>query len=327
MAKSIRAILIGIGEIGQKLLHHIPSAGEIKLAGAVDIHPNLIGKPLSDISGHPDHRKVLIRSTLEEALKDQPVDVAILTTSSRLDLIIPTIEQCLEHSLNVVTAAEELAYPWRLHPEEARRIDIAAQEFHKTVLSAGINPGLLMDALPSWLMSWTIDVRRVTVRRVVDVSQRRSNLKKKAGCGLTIKEFKALVREQKIGHVGLLESLHWIADRLGWDLSQIREEILPIPSDRDEDLVVGSAHTCKGTVKTGQSIELELVFQDGAKPIDRIELRGTPSIDLEFPHGVDGDLATVASLVNGALLVSDGPKGLTTLAAQSLPPALRPRFL
>ena len=54
--------------------------------------------------------------------------------------------------MNVITSAEEMAYPQAQEPELAAKLDEIARRNGVTVLGTGINPGLIMDLL---VILWT----------------------------------------------------------------------------------------------------------------------------------------------------------------------------
>ena len=54
--------------------------------------------------------------------------------------------------MNVITSAEEMAYPKAQEPELAAKLDEIAKKNGVTVLGTGINPGLIMDLL---VILWT----------------------------------------------------------------------------------------------------------------------------------------------------------------------------
>ena len=58
----------------------------------------------------------------------------------------------MERGMNVITSAEEMAYPQAQEPELAAKLDEIARRNGATVLGTGINPGLIMDLL---VILWT----------------------------------------------------------------------------------------------------------------------------------------------------------------------------
>ena len=87
----------------------------------------------------------------------------------------------------------------------------------------GVNPGYLMDFLPTALSGVCQDVKRVQ-----DASARRIPFQQKIGAGLTLEEFEAKKSSGTLRHVGLPESVDFIADRLGWKLDRNVETLDPV---------------------------------------------------------------------------------------------------
>src|SRR5438093_181336 len=78
----------------------------------------------------------------------------------------------------------------------------------------GVRPGFVMATLAVVLTAACQRLDSVQVLRVVDASTRREALRRKIGAGLSEGEFHRLAEERKIGHVGLIESVVFMADAL-----------------------------------------------------------------------------------------------------------------
>jgi len=77
-----------------------------------------------------------------------------------------------------------------------------------------------MDFLPTVLTGVCRNVKKVEVWRVQDASVRRIPFQQKIGVSLTLEEFEAKKKDGTLRHVGLPESVDFIADRLGWKLDR-----------------------------------------------------------------------------------------------------------
>ena len=84
-----------------------------------------------------------------------------------------------------------------------------------SVLGTGVNPGYLMDIYPIMLTAICREVTKVTVLRYQDATHRRLPFQEKIGTGLTREQFEEERRAGRLRHVGLTESIHMIAARLG----------------------------------------------------------------------------------------------------------------
>ena len=174
-----------------------------------------------------------------------------------------------------------------------------------------------MDFLPTAATGACHDVRSIRVERIQDAASRRLPFQQKIGAGLTVEEFQSLVSRGKIRHVGLTESMHMIAARLGWTLDRTEDIVEPVVSEDGR---------CAGVVQTGRGYQngrkvLTLVFKAAvgqADPRERIQIAGTPSFDLIIPGGINGDIATCAVIANAIPIVATAPAGLHTMV--DLPP-------
>ena len=55
--------------------------------------------------------------------------------------------ECLGAGCCVVSTCEELAYPYRKHPDLSAQLDAAAKEEGVALVGTGVNPGFVMDKL------------------------------------------------------------------------------------------------------------------------------------------------------------------------------------
>src|SRR5262249_9177351 len=150
-------------------------------------------------------------------------------------------------------------------------------------LGTGVNPGFVMDTLAIGLTGVCRIVEKIEIERVVNASLRRLPLQKKIGSGLSAEEFRALFRQGKMGHVGLVESLALVAHGLGWKLGRIRESCEPVIASHDiqtEFLQVKSGVTCgihhRAEAAAGpRGIILDLkMYLDAPDPHDAVRIEG-----------------------------------------------------
>ncbi len=328
MTEAFRVLQIGFGSIGKMVAEAIVERSNLSLESIIDINPELVGKSLADFSSVSGSNDVKISSDLGEAimpLTAQKPDIALVLTTSSIEKIAPTIKECLQANLDVISICEELSYPFASHKNIADEIDRLAKERNQTVLGTGINPGFLMDLLPTILSSPTMDFHKARVTRVIDSVRRRESFQKKIGTGMSTDEFAAAIEKRDItGHVGLVESIEFVNDALQLDLDEIRE-LSPeaIIAEEPLDTPIGLVHEgdVKGLKSTGQGVKnreviIELVFEAycGATPeYDEIHIDGHPAIHQRIVGGVMGDYATIAMMLNMIPLVVDAEPGLFTM--------------
>lgn len=324
----LRVLHVGLGPLGRIVVADLHGRRLGRLVGAVDPAAGLVGRPLADVvpgSSEP----LLVSPSLSAALDGaEPPDVAIVTTSSDLAACAPTFRELLAAGLPVVSTCEELLYPRLAHAALADELHALALARGGRLLGAGVNPGFLMDALPLFATAPCRDVRSVRVERIQDAAPRRVPFQRKIGAGLSVSEFERLVAEGAIRHVGLPESLHFLAHHLGWTLDAWDEEIAPIVAATDLacDLgpipagrVAGVRQVARGLVGGRQVITMDFQAAIGQRdPRDRVLLEGEPPLELVIPGGVHGDIATSSLVLHvlGPLLAA--PPGLHDMASIAL---------
>jgi 4-hydroxy-tetrahydrodipicolinate reductase len=302
---SARCIIFGLGPIGIGITEVALERGHT-IVGAVDIDPKKVGRPLADLV--PGAGSVPVHRTVD-ALLNQGADIVLHSTQSRIEQVMPQLVPLLDAGLNVISTCEELAYPWHHHPKEAALLDQLAKDRGARIIGLGINPGFVMDALPVMLTAPCRRVDRITIERVVDVGQRREQLRRKVGVGLTGDAFRRGVAEGSIGHVGLPQSAAMIAAAMGWTLEAIEESIEP---EVDRNRAVRGLHqSCRGLRGGETLITLDLTMAtEIERPRDFVRLEGTPPLTVELPGGIHGDVATWSIIVNAIPRVLSSRSGL-----------------
>ena len=330
-AEPITVVLFGLGPIGVlagKLVH---AKDRLRIVGAIDIDPAKVGKDVGDLLG-VDPLGVVVSDRATDTLSQLKPDVVVQTTCSHMPDVRSQIVDILSCGANIVSSTEELLYPYLQAPAIAEEIDAVAKKHKVSVLGTGVNPGFVMDTLALLTTFACRDVRAVKVTRIVDASTRRGPLQKKVGAAMDPEEFRRLVEEGKMGHVGLVESIAIIADALGWELDRIEEQIAPLVAEEPiktdyfeiaPGQVKGIHQTGGGYVGGDKLIDMELqMFMHPDEPGDRIRITGDPGMDVRIAGGTPGDIATPAALVNAIPRVLQAPAGLVTMKDIALPSCL-----
>ncbi len=329
---SLRILQYGLGPIGQEVVRTVLSKEPLTLVGAVDIDPGKAGRDVADlVDGDLSPTGVHVSDEAEEALVDSSPDVVLHTTTSFLDGVTEQLVQCARAGAHVVSSTEELSFPYHQSPDTADRLDQVAREEGVALVGTGVNPGYAMDTVPLLATGSCTDVWAVHVERVVDAGERRAPLQAKVGAGLSPQAFEERKAGGGFGHIGLRESLHMVADGLGWSLEAVEEELQPVHADSPVDTgvrqveageVAGIHHTAVGQVGGESRLTLDLKMYVGAdRSYDAVAIDGEPPIDLRFRGGIFGDTATVGMLVNMAPLAADASPGLHTMADLPVPRA------
>ncbi len=321
--KKIRVIHYGLGPIGVETAKLVLSKKNLEIVGAVDISEDKAGRDLGTVLGLDNNLGIVVTARAQELFSSQSADIVIHTAGSRITTIYSQLEEIIKSGINVISSSEELLFPFTANEALAKDLDTKARENGVSVLGTGVNPGFIMDALPLYLTGVCKDVSTVKVERFVDAGTRRLPLQIKIGAGLSPDVFRERVSQKMLGHVGLVESLQFVAHYLGISLDRIEETIDPVVAEQAVktayfDLkpgdVLGIKHIARGFHGTSVVISLDLRMYVGADdPHDAIFIEGNPSISLRVDGGVAGDQATAAILVNSVPDVVTGRPGLVTV--------------
>ena len=335
MRKKIRVVQFGVGPIGASILRLMRQKHSLEIVGAIDKDPAKAGRDIGEVAGAKEAPWGITVSSSAASVLAKPVDVVLHTTSSYLPDVMDELLECVSAGSCVVSTCEELAYPFRKHPELSARLDDAAKEEGVAIVGTGVNPGFVMDKLLLVLSAAAQRVDFAKATRIVDASKRRLPLQKKIGAGMTPEEFRSQVAAGIIKHHGLPESIALVADGLGFALDEITETIEPVIATetvKTEFLevspgqVAGVHQIARGIWEGEDKIFMELQMYVGAKqPADTVEVRGEPNLTMTIPGGTHGDIATASVAVNAIPAILAAPAGLRTvgdLALKILPPNL-----
>lgn len=318
-----RILHVGVGPLGHRIIAELQERSLGHVIAAVDSAPHLAGRPLAEIVSNADP-KVRIVPSLDAVHDWDHIDAAIVATSSGLPACTSTFEYLLRKGKAVISTCEELVYPWLRHIAIAEELDDLAKRHGGRLLGTGVNPGFLMDALPAFLTSVCRHVKAVSCHRIQDASSRRIPFQKKIGAGLDDAQFAAKVAEGSLRHVGLGESLHFIAHYVGLPIERWEENIEAVKADHDLNCGLGPIPKgkCCGVRQVARGyfdervvVNLEFQASIGQRdPHDRVTIHGEPDIDVVIPGGVHGDIATSAIVANSIPRLLQAPPGLHTMA-------------
>lgn len=318
---------VGLGPLGQRVVTDLARRQLGRVVAAVDPAPGLVGKRLHEVvAGTPEGPTIV--SHLDEVRDWPSIRCALVTTSSDLALCMDTFRGLLQRGCAVVSTCEELSWPWLRHPVLAQELHELAVRHRGRLLGTGINPGYLMDALPVALTTACQSVRALRIERIQDAGKRRLPFQKKVGVGLTPGEFERQVAAGTLRHVGLGESIHFLACYLGWKVERWEETIAPVLAEQAMTSGLGPvpAGHARGVRQearawSGGKLVLELVFQAALgepEARDRVLVDGEPPLELVLPGGVHGDVATSAIVLNMVRPLLAAEPGLHTMATLPL---------
>ena len=188
-----------------------------------------------------------------------------------------------------------------------------------------------MDTLPVFMTAVSRAVHRVEAHRIQDAAPRRVPFQKKIGVGMTRAEFDSACKAGRTRHVGLGESLSFVAHGAGLELADWNETIEPVIREEtveSPDLGSIAAGAVSGVCQEAHGIDasgdpvVKLVFQAAIQqpdPHDRVIIEGEPPIDLTIRGGVHGDIATSAIVINCTERLMGALPGLHTMMSIPVP--------
>jgi len=166
-----KILQVGLGPLGQKTVQFAVARG-MKIVAAVDRSPNLVGRDVGEVCGLKK-LGVKISPTVKEALKKKKADIAVVTTVSSLTRLEQIVTDIAKEKLSIVSTCEELSFPWKVQTARAKKIDKICKKYKISLLGTGVNPGFLMDFLPTVLTGVSKSVEKIEVVRVQNASVRR----------------------------------------------------------------------------------------------------------------------------------------------------------
>ncbi len=312
---------IGFGPLGRNIVRMAYEKGW-EIVGVVDVDPKAVGGDVGELCGMASNG-VIVTDRLSSDIVEK-ADIAIVTTVSSLDRIERSLVQLAGLALPVISTCEELSFPWRRNPDTARRIDDVFRTNGVACLGTGVNPGYLMDYLPTIASAVCQKVDSVSVERVQNASKRRVPFQQKIGVGLSLEEFEDRKQSGTLRHVGLSESIDFVAYYLGWEIDRIEETLEPVVAESENlsAYIQVKPGMARGVHQVGHGFSgdkevVTLTFHAAigeSESNDRIYIKGTPAINLTFPGGVHGDIATCAIALNSVRSVLHASPGLRTMA-------------
>lgn len=328
----MRIVCWGFGAMGRGVAKNIIESGVMKLVGVIDKNPEFIGKDAGDLLGI-DACGVRVRDSVDVIEETNP-DLVVISTSSFVKDVLPQIEYAVKNHANVITIAEEMAFPFDSHPEESLYIDSLARRYGVTVLGTGVNPGFVLDTLIIALTGVCTRVDKIVARRINDLSPFGKTVMETQGVGTTPQEFEdGLKKGTIVGHIGFPQSIAMISRALGWNITQIEEERKPIISNvyRETNvvkvqpgMVAGCNHSAKAYINEKCVIELYHPQQihpqlEGVETGDYIEIYGDININLSIKPEIPGGKATIAIATNMIPVVIGAQSGLKCMADLPIP--------
>lgn len=337
--EKVKVAIWGFGAMGSGMARMILKKKGFDIIGVCDTYQGFLNKSIFEIlkEKNPYNHDVLIVNNILDIIETNEVDVVLLATDSYTASAYEKIKVIVEHRINVISTAEEMAYPMASEPELSKELDKLAKTNNVTILGTGVNPGMMMDLLAICISGVVEDITEFEISRINSLSPFGKTVMEEQGVGLTVKEFNEKNELGEIaGHVGFKESAYMIAEALGLKVTKFFQAMKPIITDIDRKSPYGFAK--KGDVcgvemtafvELDNSITLKLYHPQQIEPEmvgvntgDYITVKGKPPIHLANVPEVEGGIGTIAICVNMIPLVINSEAGLKTMIDLPVPRAI-----
>ena len=323
--ENVKVGLWGFGAMGRGMAKMLLTKKGLDLVAVCDLDPNKVGKSIFEILEveKGDRKDVLVESDYKKVFTEKCADVVLLATDSFVVNAFPKIEYLLKQKVNVISTAEEMAYPQSQSPEIAKEIDRLAKENGVSVLGTGINPGFVLDLLVLALTGTCERVDSIKAVRVNDLSPFGKAVMEEQGVGVTKEVFEKGVKEGTIaGHVGFPEKIE-----------QTREAIMSNVYRKSEyaEVLAGNVAGCRQCGYGYVDGEIKIVMEhpqqilpnlEGIKTGDYVTIKGVPNIDLQITPEIPGGIGTIARCVNSIPHIINARPGLKTMLDIPVPRAI-----
>ncbi len=334
--ENVKVVIWGFGAMGSGMAEVLERREGVEIVGVCDRHPDRVGKDFRDVLGldRGDAPEVLINPNIEEVLTEKCCDIALCATDSFTQKAFPRLKYALEQKVNVISTAEEMAYPQAQNPELAAELDKIAKENGVSILGTGINPGHIMDMLVCVMTACMTDIEHIEAKRVNSLSPFGPAVMEEQGVGITVDAFNKGVEDGSLaGHVGFHESVGMIADAIGWKVDKFEQQMKPIVTtvDRKSPYGFAAAGNVAGVNMTGQGyingeVKIDMIHPQQIEPEmegtftgDYVTLKGTPEVNMKTSPEVEGGLGTIAMCVNMIPQVINADPGLKTMIDLPVP--------
>ncbi|MBA3844504.1 MAG: NADP-binding protein [Actinobacteria bacterium] len=258
----------------------------------------------------------------------------VIATTSFLSAVAEDIREAIEAGSNVITTAEEAAYPWANDADVADRLDARARERGVSILGAGLNPGFAFDALVLTACGVVPEVKSLLVERVVDLSGFGEAVLRRIGVAHLADSFTRGRRDGTVtGHIGFPQSMRVVAGALGVEIERIDSSVEPIFAKhllaarfltvhmgetagfRQRYVAIKDGLPWFEALFTGH-VSLPLL---GEEPRDSITIRAQETLRFSVTPGINPQLGSASIVANSIRRVVAAPPGWVTVA--DLPPA------
>ena len=335
--KKINMVQYGCGKMSAYTMRYALEKG-VKIVGAFDINPSIIGKDISQIIGSEKKLNVKVDNAenFESFLKTHLVDIVIVTTTSVFAENYPIYEMCAKYGVNAISTCEEAFYAQNSNPKLAKKLDKLAKETGCTICGSGYQD-VFWGNLISVLAGATHKITKIKGKSSYNVEDYGISLAKVHGAGLDEKTFEKEIasadnisqeERQKLINQGNFAPSYmwnvngWLCSKLGLHVTEQTQKCIPQIAKRNINSSTLGMTIKKGdctgmsavvTTKTKEGIIIESecigkVYDKDEFDCNDWTIEGEPStrVVIERPNTVELTCATVVNRITEVLCAEPG---------------------
>lgn len=336
MEQKIKAVQYGVGKMSLYTMRYMLEKG-IKIVGAVDINPEVIGKDVGEILGQEKVGVVVTSADkAREMMENTKPDICVVTTRSLLADLEEPFMLCAELGINAISTCEEAFYPQNSNPTLTNKIDELAKKNNCTITGTGYQD-IYWGQLITSIAGSTQKITKIKGSSSYNVEEYGIALAEAHGAGLTLEEFDKQIasvdrmsdeERQKIINSGEYAPSYmwnvngWLCSKLG--LTIVSQTQKCVPQTYKEDIysstlgmtvkagdATGMSAVVTTKTKEGITIESECIGKVYApdefdKNVWTVEGEPTTTITVEKPATVELTCATVVNRIPDVINAKPG---------------------
>ncbi|MGN1227238.1 MAG: dihydrodipicolinate reductase [Christensenellales bacterium] len=329
--KTIKMVQYGVGNMSKYAIPYATKKG-IDVVAGFDISADKIGKEFESLSGK---HTVQDANEFENYIKNNKVDIVVITTRSLIKELDEVLEICVKNSTNAITICEEAFYPKNSSPRIYNKINEYAKQNKCKVTGTGYQD-VFWGNLVTTLSGATNEIHKIIGSSSYDVRDYGIALAKAHGVGLKLEDFERKIavvdkisedeRQELIKKGEFLPSYMWntngwLCEKLHLDITSQTQECVPIIAEKRllcEELdikipkgrvrgmsAVVTTNTAQGITIISECVGKVYTKDEYDKNVWKIEGEPTTEIVVSRPNTVE---LTCATLINRIfdLLAYDG---------------------
>lgn len=136
MKRNVRVAIWGFGAMGSGMAKMLLKKKGVDIVGVCDRGEERVGKSIYEVLGveRGNRPEIIINPNIDEVLTEGCCDVCLCATDSFTKKAFPRLKSVLEKKINVISTAEEMAYPYAQNPELASELDKIALGTGKSII-------------------------------------------------------------------------------------------------------------------------------------------------------------------------------------------------